>query len=279
MTGTRIRIGNQTNCHVPSSLPYEFALRHGFDAFEWFSDKGRQGWCEQDMDATARRQLRQAARDHDVLFSVHAPVPADPVKPEGAKAIRRSIDFAADVGAGIVNIHLFPEHCARPFAEALGPLLEASGAVGVQLSLENTPPVSPDDCNAVFGVLSAMAEAKDRVGLCLDMGHANLYVGTRNNYLDFVDRLGDHIPIIHWHAHENWGDRDSHLPLFTGPAARDDRGLRGLVQRLRRRGFSGSVVLEQWPQPPELLVQARDRLAQLLGAVATAETGPVSKRD
>ncbi len=48
MRPSSIRIGNQTNCHVPSRLPYEFAVAHGFDAFEWFSDKGRAGWCEDD---------------------------------------------------------------------------------------------------------------------------------------------------------------------------------------------------------------------------------------
>ena len=41
--------------------------------------------------------------------------------------------------------------------------------------------------------------------MCLDMGHANLHLGTRNNYVRFVDRLGDHVPIIQWHVHDNWG--------------------------------------------------------------------------
>ena len=95
--------------------------------------------------------------------------------------------------------------------------------------------------NAVFGVLSQITESHGHIGMCLDSGHANLHVGTRNDYVRFVDLLGDHVPITHWHAHENWGDRDAHLPLFTGPTALDDRGLRGLVRRLRARGFAGSV--------------------------------------
>ncbi len=135
------------------------------------------------------------------------------------------------------------------------------------LSLENTPQTSPEDFNAVFAVLSTMPEAEGRVGMCLDTGHANLHPGTPNDYLLFVDRLGKHVPIVHWHAHENWGDRDSHRTLFTGPSAHDDRGLRGLVLRLLRRGFCGSVVLEQWPQPPGLLVEARDRLLRLWSSV------------
>jgi sugar phosphate isomerase/epimerase len=137
------------------------------------------------------------------------------------------------------------------------------------LSLENTPQTSPDDFNAIFGVLSGMPEACGRIGMCFDMGHANLFSGTRNNYLRFVDLLGEHVRIIHWHAHENWGDRDSHLTLFTGPSARDDGGARELVRRLLRRGFCGSVVFEQWPSPPEQLIHARGRLERLLASVKT----------
>jgi sugar phosphate isomerase/epimerase len=273
MDAVHFRIGNQTNCDVPARLPYEFALRHHFDAFEWFSDKGRAGWREEDMGAADRRELRRAADDAGLRFSVHAPFAADPVDAAGTAAIRRSIDFAADVGAPLVNLHLFAGRGGRAFAEALGPLLEAARAPAVALSLENTPQTSPDDFNAVFAALAAMPEAAGRVGMCLDMGHANLCPATRNDYLSFVDHLGDHVPIIHWHAHENWGDRDSHLTLFTGPSSRDERGLRGLVRRLVRRGFRGSVVLEQWPQPPELLVQARDRLLQMVGAVTVEPPG------
>lgn len=266
-----IRIGNQTSRQVPARQPYEFALRHGFEAFEWFSDRGPAGWCEDEMGVGARRELRAEAVAHGLLFSVHAPVAADPVTREGAAQIRRSIDFAGDVAAGVVNVHLFAERGARAYADALGPLLDAARAAGVRLSLENLPQTSPDDVNAAFGVLAAMPEAVGRVGLCLDMGHANLFAGTRNDYLRFVDELGSHVPIAHWHAHENRGDRDSHLTLFTGPSARDEAGLRGLVRRLVRRGFCGSVVLEQWPQPPELLVQARDRLRLLWSSVAAEE--------
>ena len=261
-----IRIGNQTHCHTPARLPYEFALRHGFDAFEWFSDKGRFGWTEDATSAAERADLRRASHDAGVLFSVHAPHDADPTSRAGADAILRSVRFANDVGAAVVNLHLFCGSGGRPFAESLGPLLEAA-APGVHLSLENTPQTSPDDFNAVFGVLSAMPEAAGRVGMCLDMGHANLFAGTRNDYVRFVDLLGGHVPIIHWHAHENWGDRDSHLILFSGPLSRNDRGLRELVRRLLRRGFRGSVVLEQWPEPPERLVEARDRLRLLLDGV------------
>ena len=109
-----------------------------------------------------------------------------------------------------------------------------------------------------------MGLGADIIGMCLDSGHANLFEGTHNNYLEFIDQLGKHVPIIHWHVHENWGDRDSHLPLFTGPSSADDSGLWGLIQRLKQRKFEGSVVFEQWPNPPEMLLETRRRLEKMM---------------
>lgn len=272
MTTSRIRIGNQNNCHVPANVPFEYALGHGFDAFEWFSDKGRGGWGEEDFDHARRHDLRQLARERDLLFSIHAPFTADPTTAEGAAAIRKSIDCCAEMGGAVVNLHFFPQRAPKSYAESLQPLLELARSVGVRLSLENTPETSPEHVNEVFSQLAGISEAAGQVGLCLDMGHANLYTGTRNDYLDWIDRLGRHVPIIHWHCHENWGDRDAHLTIFTGPSRRDMVGIRGVVERLLHRGFCGNVILEQWPNPPELLVQAREKLLALIEEVCQASS-------
>lgn len=261
-----VRIGNQTSCHVAARVPYEFARRHGFDAFEWFSDRGRAGWCEAETSDAEKDELRGVAEAGAVRFSVHAPFAADPTTPDGSAALRRSIAFGGEIGAKVVNLHFFPEHHAKVYVESLKPLIEEASRANVMLSLENTPATSPDHINAVFGVLSALSGATKYVGMCLDSGHANLHPGTRNDYVRFVDLLGDHVSIVHWHAHENWGDRDAHLPLFTGPSAETDRGLRSLVRRLKARGFSGSVIMEQWPHPAEVLVRTRQRLSELLAA-------------
>src|SRR5262245_37177222 len=94
----RIAIGNQTHCHTPARVPYQFALAHRFDAFEWFSDKGASGWCENDTYTAERTGLRQEAQDAGVCLSVHAPHAADPTTADGAAAVRRSIEFAGAVG-------------------------------------------------------------------------------------------------------------------------------------------------------------------------------------
>jgi sugar phosphate isomerase/epimerase len=186
--------------------------------------------------------------------------------------LRVSIEFGHEIGAKVVNFHLFAAHATRRYAEAMIPLLIEAEKAGLILTLENTPEIGPDYVNAIFGVLGTMPEATDRVGMCFDMGHANLHLATRHRFVDYVDLLGDHVPILHWHAHENWGDRDSHLTLFSGPSNKDDRGLRALIRRLLHRGFDGAIILEQWPSPPEMLIHARSRLRTLIAEVSREET-------
>ncbi len=258
-----IRIGNQTSCNAEAELPFEFAVNNGFDAFEWFSDPGRVGWNEDRMTSAERARVRGIARKHDIRFSVHAPWAADPTTPEGFADIRRSILFAEEIGAALVNLHLFPQHTADYYVHTVLPLIDLAERTGVSLSLENTRQTAPEDIGEVFELLKGLPQAVGRTGLCLDMGHANLFEETRGDYIAYVDRIGMHVPIIHWHAHENWGDNDNHLPLFTGAAARDDSAVRNLIRRLRGRGFCGSVVMEQWPHPPEILIATRQRLLEL----------------
>ena len=266
MARSSIRIGNQTSSHVPAHLPFEFAMKNGFTAFEWFSDPGSAGWSEANTNLPTRHQWRRASIDHDIAFSVHAPFTSDPTTVAGATSIRRSFDFAADVGARSVNVHMLSEPRAEAFAEAVAVLLNNVRDSGVVLTLENTPTTSPELFNAMFRAFVKLPEVTNSIGMCLDTGHANLYAETKNDYIRFVDRLEDHVPIVEWHAHENWGDRDSHLTLFTGPAGRDSTGLQLLIGRLLERGFCGSIILEQWPSPPELLVTAAERLRGLISA-------------
>ncbi len=90
---------------------------------------------------------------------------------------------------------------------------------------------------------------------------------TRNDYLKYIDLLDPEVPIIHIHIHENYGDYDSHLPIFTGPAGKDPAGIKGLIERIKKRKFSGSIILEQWPQPAELLDNARNRILDMIAGI------------
>lgn len=266
----RIPIGNQTSISCADPMqPFAFALEQGFDAFEWFADKkwdatGKaRGWEEADMDVTQRAQVRETGRSRGMVFTVHAPWQANPLHPEGSAAIRCSIDFARAIGAALVNFHLYLDEGVAGYVRALAPVLRYATTAGVRLSIENTPEHEPAHFNDLFKVLRQDAAAGS-VGMCLDIGHANLCAATRNDYLRYLDELVLDLPLVHLHVHENYGDRDSHLTLFTGPARQDDAGVRGLLRRLRARAYAGALIMEQWPDPPTQLAAAAARLRLLL---------------
>jgi phosphoglucan, water dikinase len=261
-----IWIGNQTACWAATPAePFDYALAQGFEAFEWFPDKKPgAGWDESDLDDHARQHIREAADARGMRLSVHARWQVNLLSPDSAPLLGKDLELARDLGAALLNVHLFHEQGLSAFVEAIIPLMRQTAEAGLQLAIENTPLHSPEQFNEFFVRLRALESVEtSHVGMCLDLGHANLCSATRNDYLAFVDRLDPTVPIIHLHLHENWGDADTHLPLFTGPADRDDSGIRGLVHRLRQRNFSGSIILEQWPHPPSRLNNARDRLLQL----------------
>jgi sugar phosphate isomerase/epimerase len=267
--GPLFRIGNQTSFAAARFLePFEFALASGFTAFEFFPDRGfcgQGGWDEREVDGPMRHDIRRAAAGRDLTLTVHAPLTFDPLREPESDRLYSTVEFAAEIGAKLVNLHLDVSRGVDRFVAALGPALQATAETGLQLALENTILTSPDDFNWFFAALRHRTEHPvAHVGMCFDLGHANLCAATRNDYCRFLDQLSEQVPIRHLHLHENYGDRDSHLTLFTGPVGENTRGVEGALERLARRGFNGCAILEQWPRPPSLLTAARDRILQLL---------------
>ena len=261
MPGThRIRIGNQTSFSASTiTEPFEFAVANGFGAFEWFPDKrdSGQGWSDSDLEAEARAAIRALADEHDLRLSVHASWQADPLEAGGQEILLRQSKFAHELGASIFNLHLYADRGIEPFLRAVLPLAERLTEAGMRLSIENTPLTTPAHFNEFFRRLQEdFVWMADSIGMCLDSGHANLCAETRNDYLRYFDLLEDRVPIIHVHLHENYGDQDSHLLLFTGPAGRDPSGVESFISRLEKRRYAGALILEQWPQPPYFAVES-----------------------
>jgi sugar phosphate isomerase/epimerase len=262
MSGKKIKIGNQTNCNTPALVPFEFAIKNQFDAFEWFSDAKTAGWNEVLFDEKTLNKIRTDGQKSNITFSVHAPWQADPTNSKGVKAIFKSLEFAGKIKARLVNFHLFPECEIEKFVDAVTPVITKAHSSGIKISLENVVSCSPEYINRFFEALTNKVPA-NAAGLCLDIGHANLFSGNVGNFMIYAGQLSDKVPIIHVHAHENYGDCDSHLPLFTGPAAKDDTQVKQLITYLKKRDFCGSIIMEQWPQNSDLLIQARNRLLKI----------------
>lgn len=257
------------------ALPFEYAVAHGFDAFEWFPDKkSGEGWTENDISEELRSQIRNTALACDIQLSVHISWPSNPLN-LGLNELPKTIGFAQDIGAALLNIHFCKDAGIAAYCEALAPVMQCLTHAGIKLSIENTPETGPQDFNELFRHLHSTGLTRSgHVGMCLDLGHANLYNETRNDYLKFIDLLDSHVPIIHIHLHENYGDFDSHLPLFTGPAGKDPSGIKRFIERMGKRGFSGCMILEQWPQPESLLNEARQRLLEIISITENIQREP-----
>ena len=280
----QIRIGNQTAFSATKlTLPFEYAIANGFDSFEWFPDKNEcgTGWDISDIDRKMRSDIKESSLEHDIKLSVHAPWDAISRKPITNKTLSNKLKFAHDIGASLINIHLYTDDGLESYVKAIASIIKGSAEIGIKLSIENTPFTDPEDFNKLFTILWNQKEIKtDHVGMCLDIGHANLCSSTRNDYLLFIDRIVPEVPIIHIHLHENYGDHDSHLPLFSGPAKENDAGISGLIERLHKRKFHGSIILEQWPVPPSLLNEARNRLYQFFDLEKeTSSRSTLSKKE
>ncbi|GHV21227.1 hypothetical protein AGMMS49959_10020 [Planctomycetales bacterium] len=264
-----IAIGNQTTKYCADELaPFAYALQHDFAAFEWFADNGDgRGWTFAHCLPPQRAFLKAMSDAGKLRFSVHARWDADPRVAAGALALHDACQFAEEIAAPVVVAHLCPEINDIPaFVAAIVPLAQNYPAVA--LAVENTPQHSPAHFQKFFSELEKHPHGA-ALGMTLDLGHANCNPYTRNDYMRFLNELPVNARIFHVHAHENWGEIDSHLTLFTGPSAKDDHGIKLAVQFLAQKNFSGSVILEQFPQPPDQLDRAFVRLKNFFRERAT----------
>jgi sugar phosphate isomerase/epimerase len=260
----KIRIGNQTSFSASDVMePFEYAVENGFDAFEWFPDKHNinEGWDVNDIDIKTRSHIRTIADTHDIALSVHASLQAEMCDPDKIEIMLQNMDFAAEIEATLINTHLCIEKGIDYYVDAITPVVREAEKAGLRIAIENTVFTIPKDFNRLFEIIrQRKVVSSEKFGMCLDLGHANLSSFSRNNFLKFLDLLDSDIPIIHIHMHENYGDSDSHLPLFTGPAGDNVSGISGFINRMHGRDFSGSIIFEQWPEPPVLLIEARNKL-------------------
>lgn len=133
------------------------------------------------------------------------------------RALAGAVSYAAECGAEVVVYHAraIPDGRGaedRLLAEsrslsALAPTLER---LGVSLALENLAPVfpGPETVSANPLAMRALVRriASPAVGLCLDIGHANVIAGLRRTSLTrMVEPVLD--AVVLFHVHDNLGAR------------------------------------------------------------------------
>lgn len=100
---------------------------------------------------------------------------------------------------------------------------------GPVIALENVMEPSPE-----MLVKIAEAVASPRLGLCLDIGHANCIV-SKTPPAEWVMPMAPHL--FHVHIHDNLGENDLHLPLGEG-SIELEKLLDGILEACPRASFT-----------------------------------------
>jgi sugar phosphate isomerase/epimerase len=201
----------------------DVAARSGAQGIEIFA-------ARQHFDYTSRDAVTDLAewfRSNPVeAFSLHAPLFPDRemgragapavnvIHPEKARRIdamdevKRAIESAEHIPLKHIVIHLgerddsWSQRTIEYSLTALEHLGAFARPLGVNLLVENliSDATSPEHLLAILDIGHL-----DNVGVCLDLGHANITVGT----VDAIKTLGSRI--VSMHVHDNHGTKDEHL--------------------------------------------------------------------
>ena len=225
------------------------------------------------LDYRNPQAVQEAAARIDALgleaYSFHAPFADDidisslePTRREHALAeILRAVEAAASLGVHYFVIHPGPENGDIPSREErmlrienVCSILERVAArcseVGIQCVLENKLP------HLMFGqsadllwILTCLKG--NRVGACLDTGHAHL----AGELYPLVHKMAPYLRLLH--VHDNKGHGDDHLPPGDG---RID--WTALLKELAAVNFTGAFILELAGGGEPDVIMARARRAR-----------------
>lgn len=150
-------------------------------------------------------------------------------------ATARAGNWLARNGGGTLVLHTsFPSTDWYPhrWAAFLSSLDELVSLVqgNVRLAVENTP-LPSGSTDVVLDIVHR--HPPERVGVCLDLGHANI----QENVLNAIRATGDRL--IHVHASDNHSVRDDHLVPGRGSIPWEKS-----IDALREVGFPGAFTVE-----------------------------------
>jgi sugar phosphate isomerase/epimerase len=225
------------------------------------------------LDYRNPQAVQEAAARIDALgleaYSFHAPFADDidisslePARREHALAeILRAVEAAASLGVHYFVIHPGPENGDIPSREerllrienvcsVLERVAARCGEVGIQCVLENKLP------HLMFGqsadllwILTCLKG--NRVGACLDTGHAHL----AGELYPLVYKMAPYLRLLH--VHDNKGHGDDHLPPGDG---RID--WTAVLKELAAVNFTGAFILELAGGGEPDVIMARARRAR-----------------
>ena len=189
---------------------------------------------------------RELLESYNLKYSIHAPFMdvniaslQSQTRTNSIAQIKSSIDLAREINAEAVVVHpglapflankYFKENVYETANESIKEIGDYAKDLGVMATIENMPSFegmiyqNMDDLNQLL--------LENEIYMTLDIGHAN-HSGYSADEMIFDS-------IKHVHAHDNFGDDDSHLPLGEGSI-----DLKYIIDTLESKNYKGIYILE-----------------------------------
>jgi sugar phosphate isomerase/epimerase len=219
-----------------------------------------------DLNKTRIAMLKEAAKTHNLEYSLHAPFadiniasPINPLLNASIKRLKQSLQNARDIDAKIWVFHpgqrtgigqFYPDADFKVMCQSIQELYAVAESYGINVALENLPAKYWFLMNKPEEFMRLYKETKLPIGITMDLGHANL----EGQIQPFFKLLAD--KIIHIHASDNDGNDDQHLGIGYGKIDYD-----WLADTLKHNGYDKEVVIECMTHVPESIQKLQLLLA------------------
>ncbi len=193
--------------------------------------------------------LNKAAKSNGLTYTVHCPFadiniasPSKSMLNASLKRLKQSMLYASQLNAEIWVLHpglvtgISPFYPGREWQQNVQSILllaEAAEKLGLRVAIENLPKKYGSIMKTPKDFMRLYAEANLKVGIALDVGHANL----ENQMHPFLAQLPE--KIWHFHISDNIGEVDQHLGLGYGKIDWQD-----FAARVNQIGFNGIAMVE-----------------------------------
>ena len=183
---------------------------------------------------------------YNLKYTIHAPFMdvnlaslQEKSRTNSIEQIEESMDFATEINAEAIVVHpgltsflpnkYFPKHVLKAAENSIKEIGEYGNDIGVLTTIENMPNF-PSMIYQNIHDLNELLVSLD-MPMTLDIGHAN-HAGYPPEAMYFDS-------IKHIHAHDNFGDDDSHLALGEGSIQ-----LNTIINTFEKNNFDGIYIIE-----------------------------------
>jgi len=203
-------------------------------------------WVLENLDKTRCREIAKVLADAALKITFHAPFldlrPGaldEKIRQTTVDRIKQVFDIAPYFNPIKIVCHAsFDEHY-YVFADDLWlessvntwkELIALAKDVNTTVALENVYEKNPDILRRLFDILSS-----ERICFCFDTGHFNVF--SHEPLTVWLKALGKYLG--HLHLHDNFGQRDEHLPVGNGTFPFEE-----LFSAIRKLKAKPSITLE-----------------------------------